>query len=333
MKLSILVCTRNRAHVITPCLDSIAAAIVNAGPADAEIVIADNGSTDGTPEIIAAWKNRTTVPVQFVIEPRPGRARGMNRALSVAHGEIFAFTDDDCRLDRNYVNDLLRHDAADTEPVVRGGRTELGDPTDQPVTIDTNPERERWSLAQNSARHRLIAGVIFGCNMVVRRTIIDRLGPFDENFGPGSVIGSGDDTEFLWRAYVAGIVLEHVPDMTVYHFHGRKTPEDVRVLFTRYTIGFGALCMKYFLKHPNLTRTAWWDIKNAAKEILTGTNRLLPNSVLPDVQWSYCKKVSVIARGATRFILARKDDGARRRWAEARHGRQTPEQLIGARAP
>ena len=48
MRLSVIVCTKNRARNITPCLDSIAAAFSLAAPLDAEIVIVDNGSTDNT---------------------------------------------------------------------------------------------------------------------------------------------------------------------------------------------------------------------------------------------------------------------------------------------
>ena len=40
--------------------------------------------------------------------------------------------------------------------------------------------------------------------MTARRALIERLGPFDEDFGPGSLIGSGEDTDYIFRAYLAG---------------------------------------------------------------------------------------------------------------------------------
>ena len=57
MKLSVIIATRNRAHAIGPCLNSIAAAFAKAAPFDAEIVVVDNGSTDDTSDIIKAWAN------------------------------------------------------------------------------------------------------------------------------------------------------------------------------------------------------------------------------------------------------------------------------------
>ena|SRR5271166_1910264 len=66
----------------------------------------------------------------------------------------------------------------------------------------------------NSARRTHIAGQFLGCNMVARRAVIERVGLFDEDFGPGALMQSGDETEYMFRAYLAGIAFEHVPDMS-----------------------------------------------------------------------------------------------------------------------
>ena len=138
MRLSVIVATRNRARDIVACLSSIAAAIARAAPLDAEIVIVDNGSTDDTRQIIAGWAAANSVRVQSLMEARAGKGRALNRALRSAEGEVVALIDDDCRMDPEHINDLLRHDAADTRFVLRGGRVELGDPTDLPFTINTS---------------------------------------------------------------------------------------------------------------------------------------------------------------------------------------------------
>src|SRR5262245_14071050 len=219
MKLSVIVVTKNRARHIAPCLDSLAA------PLDAEIVIVDNGSADNTAALIDGWARANAVPVQALSYPGLGKSRGLNLALRAAKGDVLAFTDDDCRLHPEYVNDLLRHDAADTGFVLRGGRIELGDPTDLPLTINTSPTPKRWSLALSTRDDCLESGELIGANMTMRRALVERLGPFDEDFGPGSRLGSGDDHEYILRAYLNGITLEYVPDMTVLHHHGRKTSE------------------------------------------------------------------------------------------------------------
>jgi glycosyltransferase involved in cell wall biosynthesis len=127
MKLSVIVATRNRAANLCPCLDSIAAAFAKAAPLHAEIIMVDNGSTDNTPDVIKAWSAGSGMPIKSLSEPRPGRTRALNCALRAAEGNLLVFTDDDCRLSENYVNDLLRHFASDgADLVIRGGRVELG---------------------------------------------------------------------------------------------------------------------------------------------------------------------------------------------------------------
>jgi GT2 family glycosyltransferase len=152
------------------------------------------------------------------------------------------------------------------------------------------------------ARRDAINGKINGCNMTMRRALLDRLGLFDEDFGPGSRVGSGEDTEYMFRAYTAGASIHYVPDMTVFHHHGRKTRNDGFTLWRRYMMGNGAHLMKYLLRNPDLCRPFYWDIKNAVREIITGSN-----TFLPDVGFSHRHKVLYTMRGALRYLLMRKD--------------------------
>jgi GT2 family glycosyltransferase len=298
IKLSIIIATRNRAHALVRCLDSVVAALASAGPLDAEIVIVDNGSTDDTAERAAAWTRACTVPVQLLSEPRPGLSRAHNRAVRAARGELFVFTDDDCKLSQDYISHLLRYDAADTELVLRGGRIELGDATDLPLTINTGSTLVRWSRKENSARREVLSGRINGCNMTMRRALVERVGPFDEDFGAGSRFGSGNDTDYIYRAYLADAILEYVPDMTVFHYHGRKTNAEGNRLFRNYLRGDGALYARYFFKHPNLCRPFYWDCKNAFREIINGTN-----TFLPAIGFSHKDKVVCCVQGAVKYFF------------------------------
>jgi glycosyltransferase involved in cell wall biosynthesis len=298
MKLSVIIATRNRAHAITECLDSIAASLANAAPLDAEIVVVDNGSQDATSRVVEQWATGCAFPVRLLVEPRAGLSVARNRALRIAQGELLVFTDDDCRLSKEYVNDLLRHDAADTEPVLRGGRVELGDHTDLSITIRTTTTRQRLNRRTNPATHDCIVGQISGCNMTMRRALVEKLGPFDERFGVGSSIESGEDSDYLFRAYLAGFTLEYVPDMTVFHYHGRKQKPVGYKLYRGYSIGTGAIYAKYFLKQPNLCLPFYWDIKKSIKEIVSGTNLFYPI-----LGFSFKHKVAYAVLGAVRYWL------------------------------
>ena len=301
MKLSVIVATRNRAYAIGPCLDSIAIAFTQAAPIDAEIVVVDNGSSDNTMEVIKAWSAAIKVSLQLLQEPKTGVTRAHNHALRLARGQLIAFTDDDCRLHPQYVNDLLRYDREDRELVLRGGRIELGDPTDLPLTINTSPTPMRWTRSMNSARHHRIPGFLNGCNLVMRRALLDQIGLFDEAFGPGSYIGSGGDADLLFRAYLAGATLEYVPDMTVFHYHGRKTPEAGRKLMRRYMLANGALLARYHFKDPDLCRVFYQDLKHAVLSLMNGRITLAP-----EIRFTNMDMVVYSALGFIKYIFMRK---------------------------
>jgi GT2 family glycosyltransferase len=150
----------------------------------------DNGSENATARIVEQWARSCAFPVRLLVEPRAGQAVAHNRALRAAQGELLVFTDDDWRLSQEYVNELLAHDAADTELVSRGGRIELGDQTDLPITICTTPTRQRFNRRTDSATHDSAGGQISGCNMAMRQALVERLGPFDERLGVGSKVES-----------------------------------------------------------------------------------------------------------------------------------------------
>ena len=112
------------------------------------------------------------------------------------------------------------------------------------------------------------------------------------------LIGSGGDSDYLFRAYLAYLTLEYVPDMTVSHYHGRKTAADGAALFRRYMIGNGGLNMKYILKHPDLCRQTYWDLKPLLKEIITGKN-----TFEPEIGFSRKDCLACVLRGALRYLL------------------------------
>ena len=299
MKISIIICTLNRSHAIVKCLDSIADSLSFIAPIEAEIIVVDNASTDDTAGVVKKWAEACAFPVRLLYEPKKGLSAARNCGLRAAQGDLLLCTDDDCRMDKNYVADALRHGAADTEHVLRGGRVELGDKTDLPITIKTSPDLESWNKSQGSIKRGNIANSILGCNMAMRRAVVEKVGPFDENLGAGSDIPASEDTDFTLRAYLADIPVEYVPDMTVYHYHGRKTVHQAYALMKNYFIGNGALYAKYIFKCPDFSRQLWWDFKDAIKETLTGKNFFKPENI----GFSYKSKLIFCMLGVIKYFF------------------------------
>jgi hypothetical protein len=80
MKLSVIVATRNRAHAIAGCLDSIAVSLAKAAPLDAEIIVVDNGSQDATSRAVEESAFPVRLPMASAAKnstPWTGRSRSI----------------------------------------------------------------------------------------------------------------------------------------------------------------------------------------------------------------------------------------------------------------
>lgn len=261
--ISLILCTKNRADLLPEAVRSIEQASAKVTGA-VELLIVNNGSTDRTAEVLKTILSETSVSVRSFIEERPGLSRAKNLAIAHAIGDIIAFTDDDCRLHPDYFIDLLRHYSADAGPVVRGGRVELGDENDLPFTIKLEDKASIYAFPVHPG------GFAPGCNLTMAREVIDLIGGFDEEFGPGGPFVAAEDTDLVFRAYKAGITVCYVPDMITYHFHGRRAHADIFSLNRNYQIGNGALHVKHGITDPILGRHLYWNLCNYVREFTGG---------------------------------------------------------------
>ncbi len=103
--LSIIIPVLNEAETITELLNYLSENL--SGENDIELILVDGGSSDGTQDIILAFKpNRFLKPVRF-IESDKGRARQMNRGAQAASGEILYFLHADSFPPKNFDRYIL----------------------------------------------------------------------------------------------------------------------------------------------------------------------------------------------------------------------------------
>ncbi|RUW67241.1 MULTISPECIES: glycosyltransferase [unclassified Mesorhizobium] len=290
-EVSFVVCTRDRVDVLEACIASIQAACLAYPAFPAELVVVDNGSRDGTPERLASIAEKSQVPITALSEPRPGLAAARNAGLARARGRVLVFVDDDCKLERTYLRDLQRHYASGEKWLIRGGRVELGDARDLPFTIKRCEQRQRLTPAVHPG------GFVLGCNMTMHRDVAARIGPFDERFGAGGALRSAEDTDYLVRAMLLGMPVEYVPDMTIFHHHGRRDRKAIDRLHRDYHFGNGALCLKHIRRAPWLLRHFYWAVRAALRELVGGPR------FDPELRLSHWPVVAMNLAGAAKFAL------------------------------
>ena len=236
---SLIICTRDRCDQLCRCLQSVRRM---AFERSWELIVVDNGSTDGTATFMAEFSGAAPFPAVYVFEPEPGLGNAHNAALRIARGKILAFTDDDCYPAADFLTRLW---TAFEDPSLGYivGRIMLHDPSDHRMTIN-----ESAIPLTFPARSFLSGGsAIQGANMAFRREVLHAIGGFDPLFGPGSSIGGAEDLDAAGRASAAGWKGQYRPEVVVSHHHGRKQADAPGMMKT-WGIAMGAYHMKLLLR-------------------------------------------------------------------------------------
>jgi glycosyltransferase involved in cell wall biosynthesis len=237
MRLSVVVCTRNRASQLRACLDSIGGLSV---AVPWELVVVDNGSTDETADVLRRFGRVFLHPLTVVEEPHPGLGRARNRGWRATAGELIAFTDDDCYPADDYLSQIVAC-FEDSRLGFVGGRVLLFDPTDFPMTIQELDHR-----VEIDPKTFIRAGLIHGANFAFRREVLEAIGGFDDGFGAGTPFCC-EDVDALARAAASGWRGAYDPRPLVYHHHRRKTRDEAMRLKRAYDVGRGVYYVKSIL--------------------------------------------------------------------------------------
>jgi glycosyltransferase involved in cell wall biosynthesis len=272
--ISILICTRNRAGKLRRVLDRVISLRVPSG-VECEVLVVDNGSTDGTHNIIEEVAATAPFSIRRIWHPKLGKSDATNRAITEARGTIVGVLDDDVLPAEDWLEVIRQEFLNDPALSAISGRVELEDQLDLPVGIRRNTDRSEIHTLED-VKTRCI-----GCNLAIRRDAIPPLRPFDPNLGPGCWIPSNEDVDFFYRLLRSGKKIVFVPALFVHHFHGRRTKREEQELGRAYVIGRGAFYAKFFLRGDMLVlRSAYWEASGLVRSPRNGNSRTPPKFVL-----------------------------------------------------
>ncbi|MGE0885197.1 MAG: glycosyltransferase family 2 protein [Blastocatellales bacterium] len=240
MKLSVIVCTRNRARQLAAMLERFFEQKFS-GDYECELLIVDNASSRETKQTYDKFLNRRSElsdRLHYIRENQPGLSRARNAGLKAVNGEIIVFTDDDVLVMENWLDEIHREFAGDPNLFVLGGRVLLARDGLQDVAVYADEERREYRFPNGG-------GVAMGANMAFRREVFDRIGKFDVRLGAGTFFAGGEDIEFFYRAMKAGYKMVYAPNVLVHHDHDRTTSGQA----CRLIYGYGKAYPAYIIKH------------------------------------------------------------------------------------
>lgn len=281
LAVTVIVATHNRAHLLGETLEAL---IAQETPKtlDWEILVVDNGSTDGTLEVFRTMAMRAPGRLRYLFEPRLGKSRALNAGIAVARGRVLALTDDDVSPAPDWVATAAT--VLDTRGVDgAGGRILPRWEAAPPAWL-----RGSWQLLDYlaimehdqpamlpvpSGRHPQV----WGANMVFRREALVALGGFDTRLGPvGGRRFCEEDGDMVRRMLAAGRAVAYDPALTVFHRVPRVRLKRSYFRRMMWDMGEGrAFAAAAAPPGPCLAGVPRWRIRYVARLFAQGTLRVV----------------------------------------------------------
>ncbi|CAG9622713.1 Ubiquinone biosynthesis O-methyltransferase, mitochondrial [Sutcliffiella rhizosphaerae] len=214
MKTSIIILTYNQLHLTKQCLKSI---IKNTQQKDLEIIVIDNGSSDGTIDYLKS------IPHLEIISngKNLGFAKGCNQGLDIATGDQILFLNNDTIVTKNWLESMKSLLYSD-EKIGMVGPVSNYVSGSQQIHVDYTNIDEVQDFASgycesNAGKSRRVLRLVGFC-LLVKKEVMKKIGKFDESFGYGSF----EDDDLCLRALNSGYQLRVALDSFVHH-HGHAT--------------------------------------------------------------------------------------------------------------
>ena len=235
--ISVVVATYDRREVLSRTLGGLLRQ--EAAPAF-EIVVADDGSRDGTPEMAEGLLAAGGVPYRISSAPNAGQAAARNRALGVARAPVVLFLNDDTIP----APDLVARHAEARVRHARGGEADRG--LCVLGALRTSPSLPRDQIAWLYVfDDRLLEGrdevpylFFWTCNLSAPRSFLLESGGFDTSYR------ALEDLELGWRLHGKGLRIHYEPRARVDHEHPMDLAAICREMHVR-----GRMLRRYVDQH------------------------------------------------------------------------------------
>jgi glycosyltransferase involved in cell wall biosynthesis len=242
---SIIIPTYNRKALLLKCLE--AAARLETDSLPYEILVVDDGGSDGTERAVNEFTQASPVPLRYLRQQNRGPAAARNLGAGAARGDIIAFLDDDCVPDKNWLREIVKGFSGENIAGV-GGRT-------------VSPHAD--SRISRYCEERKIIGApimvkgevafLITSNAAFRSDVFRRSG----GFSPIYLKPGGEDVEICLRLLTEGHRFAYVPEAIVHHYH-KQNFDALCKTFVNYGIGCSGTAFLHSddpVKHPLLSES------------------------------------------------------------------------------
>jgi GT2 family glycosyltransferase len=219
--ITVVVVTWNRRDLLDSCLQSLTRQKLNQ---PFEVVVVDNGSDDGSPQmVLREYARGAGFRLQMIRNSENfGFCAANNQGFAASHSEFVALLNNDAEAAPDWLAKLVA--AFDGRPDIGMAASKILVHED-PRRIDKaghliypdGQNRGRGSGELDQGQYDRVEEILWpdGCAAMYRRAMIDQIGGFDEDF-----FAYADDAELGLRAQIAGWKCRYMPEAVVLHRRG-----------------------------------------------------------------------------------------------------------------
>ncbi|OFZ71324.1 MAG: hypothetical protein A3K03_12005, partial [Bdellovibrionales bacterium RIFOXYD1_FULL_44_7] len=217
--ISILIATRNRPKMLAACIRSL---LTQKSEISYEIVVLDQSD---------AKKKRSFLPnedgVRIVRCDFRNKSRALNLGVHLCLSDYIAVLDDDCIAQEQWIESMYYALLSEPHTVVTG-RVIAGDREEGAVRSRLHDDITERLVYQKKEITPIFK--LSGCNFGFSKAVFKVVGPFNEDFGPGSLFRSSDDNEWSYRVLQCGLKISYDPRVVIFHRSWRDKVTDTELM-------------------------------------------------------------------------------------------------------
>jgi glycosyltransferase involved in cell wall biosynthesis len=264
---SVVIPTRDRQHVLPQCLERL---LTQSGP-PFEIIVVDASSSNATQQLLTQYP---MVVLHRLGDVPYSLVTARNVGLSLARGDVVAFTDDDCYVLPGWLSELCT--AFDDPSVVAAGGRIVYHPWQPcfhnvPVAVLDLATDTIWAHWDTVLDRVVDVPHLPGGNCAVRREAALRARGFDTNF-----VGSAnlEETDFFLRLSKQGGRLVFVPTAVVEHRAAPRS-DDIERAVTNYIYRYSMVRNRLYLLRKHRAPGLRVGIRRQLTDCVVGAAKLL----------------------------------------------------------
>ena len=260
---SVIVVNWNGLHLLDECFSSLARQTWK----QTEFILVDNGSTDGSRDLVVSWAERLPNAQTILLSYNSGFCKANNLAFAKARGEWIALFNTDAVAEPDWLQELMRYGDPSRRIGMLASKILFQDPKG---VIDKaghliywdGQNRGRGTMQPDIGQYDKPEEILWpdACAALYHRNVFEETGGFDETF-----FAFGDDADLGLRARLLGWSAWYVPTAVVLHRHsasfGAYSPMKVMLVErNRLLLAIKNFPWPLLLQNPFWTmKRLWWN--------------------------------------------------------------------------